>query len=133
MTHLPLPILVADQDDVSRNRLAEVLAGEGFHPLPVRTGGEAVEVVRNTLVAVTILDVALPDFSGIEAFRLITDIRSGVPGIFLARDRSTNTMARLLDAGAYTVLGKPPRISVLVEALRGLASRFGSDGRFKNI
>ncbi len=133
MTHLPLPILVADQDDVSRNRLAEVLAGEGFHPLPARTGGEAVEVVRNTLVAVTILDVALPDFSGIEAFRLITDIRSGVPGIFLARDRSTSTMARLLDAGAYTVLGKPPRISVLVEALRGLASRFGSDGRFKNI
>lgn len=132
MTHISLPILVADQDDVSRNRLADVLAEEGFQPLPARTGGEAVELVRNRVVAVTILDVALPDFSGIEAFRLITDIRSGVPGIFLARDRSTSTMARLLDAGAYTVLGKPPRIAVLMEALRGLASRFNSDGRFKN-
>ncbi len=123
MTALSLPILVADQDDASRNRLAGVLRGEGYEPVPVRTGGEAVEVVRNRVVSITILDVLLPDFSGIEAFRMINAVRVGVAGIFLARKRSKDMLVRLLEAGAYTVLQKPPRTEALMEAVRGCASR----------
>ncbi|MHC4340053.1 MAG: response regulator [Planctomycetota bacterium] len=118
-----LPILVADQDEQSRNRLAHILEGEGFRPLPVRTGGEAVEVVRKSVVAITILDVLLPDLTGIETFELITAVRGDVPGIFLARERSKDMLVRLLDAGAFTVLQKPPRIEVLLETVRRLASR----------
>jgi DNA-binding response OmpR family regulator len=119
----PLPILVADQDDTSRNRLAHVLEEEGFCPFPARTGGEAVEVVRTRVVAITILDVLLPDLTGLETFALITSLRGSVPGIFLARERSKEMLVRLLDAGAYTVLQKPPRDEVLLETVRRLASR----------
>jgi DNA-binding response OmpR family regulator len=125
-----LPILLADQDDHSRNRLAGVLRDEGFETLPARTGGEAVEVVRTRLVGITILDVALPDLSGIETFELISSVRRGVPGIFMARERSKETLARLLDAGAFTVLHKPPSIAVLLEAVRRLASRITKDRPF---
>ena len=118
-----LPILVVDQDDASRNRLADALAGEGFSPLPVRTGTEAVEVVRNRVVAISIMDVLLPDLSGIETYELITSVRGEVPGIFLARERSKETLVRLLDAGAYTVLGKPPRMEWLLDAVRELSGR----------
>jgi DNA-binding response OmpR family regulator len=89
----------------------------------VRTGGEAVEVIRKRVVPITILDVLLPDFSGIEAFRLISAVRAGVAGIFLARERSKDTLVRLLEAGAYTVLQKPPRTEALMEAVRGCESR----------
>ena len=124
-----LPILVADQDEQSRNRLTRVLEGEGFRPLPVRTGGEAVEVVRRSVVAITILDVLLPDLTGIETFELITSVRGEVQGIFLARERSKDMLVRLLDAGAFTVLHKPPRIEVLLETVRRLASRIAKDQR----
>ncbi|MGH7162269.1 MAG: response regulator [Planctomycetota bacterium] len=126
----PLPILVADQEDVSRNRLIEVLAGRGFEPLPVRTGSEAVEVARNRIVAITILDVLLPDLSGIETFRLIASVHGGVQGIFLARERSKDTLVRLLDAGAYTVLQKPPHADVLLDAVRALVSRIAARDRW---
>jgi len=124
-----LPILVADQDEQSRNRLTQVLEGEGFRPLPASTGGEAVEVVRKSVVAITILDVLLPDLTGIETFKLITSVRGEVPGIFLARERSKDTLVRLLDAGAFTVLQKPPRIKVLLETVRRLALRIDKDQR----
>ena len=124
-----LPILLADQDDHSRNRLAGVLRDEGFETLPARTGGEAVEVARARLVGITILDVTLPDLSGIETFELIGSVRRGVEGIFMARERSKETLARLLEAGAYTVLQKPPRVAMLLEAVRRLASRIGNEDK----
>jgi DNA-binding response OmpR family regulator len=114
---------VADEDDASRNRLAHVLRGEGFLTLGARTGREAVEVVESRVVSITILDVELPDLSGIETFELITSVRGGVRGIFLARERSKDVLARLLDAGAYTVLQKPPEAEVLLDTVRRLKSR----------
>ena len=122
-----LPILLADQDDNSRNRLAGVLRNEGFETLPARTGGEAVDVVRARLVGITILDVALPDLSGIETFELISSVRRGVAGIFMARERSKETLARLLEAGAFTVLQKPPRVETLIDAVRRLSFRIGNE------
>jgi len=127
MTESPLPILVADQEDQSRNRLIEVLRNGGFQPLGARTGGEAVAVVSRRVVPITILDVFLPDLSGIETFRLINRCRGGVLGIFLARERSRDTLVRLLEAGAYTVLEKPPGLRGLLAAVRGAASRLGTD------
>ena len=126
----PLPILVADQEATSRNRLADVLRGEGFDPLPARTGAEAVDLANRRVVAITILDVLLPDLSGMETFELISSRRAGVQGIFLARETRKDTMERLLEAGAYTVLEKPPRMDWLLEALRRLKARItGQDQR----
>lgn len=125
----PSSILVADQDASSRNRLTEALRGEGFDPLAARTGGEAVELARNRVVSITILDVLLPDLSGIETFQLITSVRDGVQGIFLARERSKDTLVRLLEAGAYTVLPKPPRMDWLLDAVRRLSERIVKEDR----
>ena len=121
------PVLVADQDTSSRNRLAEVLRDDGFEALPVRTGAEAVEVARSRVVSITILDVLLPDLTGLETFELITSLRRGVQGIFLARERTKETLVRLLDAGAYTVLQKPPRMDWLLDAVRRLSERIKND------
>ncbi|MHC4138060.1 MAG: response regulator [Planctomycetota bacterium] len=125
----PFPILVADQEASSRNRLTEVLREEGFDPLPARTGGEAVELARNRVVSITILDVLLPDLSGIETFQLITSVRDGVQGIFLARERTKDILVRLLEAGAYTVLQKPPRLDWLLDAVRRLSARIEKEDR----
>jgi DNA-binding response OmpR family regulator len=119
----PSPILVADQDDRSRNRLTAVLRDEGFDALPARSGGEAVELARDRVVAITILDVMLPDLSGLETFELIASTHNRVQGIFLTRERSKDTLVRLLDAGAFTVLHKPPRLDWLLQAVWRLEAR----------
>jgi DNA-binding response OmpR family regulator len=129
MPTAPHSILVADQEEESRNRLADALRDGGFEPLSARTGGEAVEVVRRRVVAITILDVFLPDLTGLETFELITSVRGNVRGIFLARERTKETLVRLLDAGAFTVLQKPPEVEVLLEAVRRLTARIDREDR----
>jgi len=125
----PYSVLVADQEASSRNRLTDALREEGFDPLSARTGGEAVELARNRVVSITILDVLLPDLSGIETFQLIASVRGGVQGIFLARERTKDTLVRLLEAGAYTVLQKPPRLDWLLDAVRRLSERIEKEDR----
>ena len=127
MVRLATSILVADQERGTRSRLTRALRREGYAALPASTGAEAVEVARNTAVRITILDVLLPDLSGIETFELITGFRE-VEGIFLARERTKETLVRLLDAGAFTVLDKPPRLDWLLQAVRRLDERLGNDG-----
>ena len=127
MATLPRSILVADEDDQSRNRLTSALRNEGFTAFGARSGAEAVEVVRNRGVGISILDSHLNDLTGIETFRLITSLYEGVEAIFLSRERSKDTLVRLLDAGVYTVLNKPPRLDVLLRAVHELAGRFGWD------
>jgi two-component system response regulator HydG len=119
-------ILVADQESDSRSRLTRALRREGYETLLASTGAEALELARSPLVRITILDVLLPDLSGIDTFELISGFRE-VEGIFLARERTKETMVRLLDAGAYTVLDKPPRLDWLLEAVRLLDRRLGSE------
>lgn len=119
-------ILVADQERDTRSRLTRALRREGYEALPASTGAEAVEIARSPLVRITILDVLLPDLSGIETFELISGFRE-VEGIFLTRERTKETMVRLLDAGAFTVLDKPPRLDWLLEAVRRLARRLDSE------
>ncbi|MFQ5844111.1 MAG: response regulator [Planctomycetota bacterium] len=129
MATQPRPVLVADRDDRTRNRLTEALRREGFDALGARTGGEAVEVARNRVVAISVLDWALPDLSGIETYRLITSLYDGVEAIFLSQERSKDTLVRLLDEGVFTVLHKPPRIDVFLRAVHELDSRLGREER----
>lgn len=126
MVRATTSILVADQESDSRSRLTRALRREGYEALPASTGAEAVELARSCAVRITILDVLLPDLSGIETFELITGFRE-VEGIFLARERTKETLVRLLDAGAFTVLDKPPRLDWLLEAVRRLDLRLLND------
>jgi DNA-binding response OmpR family regulator len=120
-------ILVADQESGTRSRLTRALRREGYEALPASTGAEAVELARSRAVTITILDVLLPDLSGIDTFELITGFRE-VEGIFLTRERTKETLVRLLDAGAFTVLDKPPRLDWLLEAVRRLDEKLGRAG-----
>ena len=122
MVRATTSILVADQESDTRSRLIRALRREGYEALPASTGAEAVELARSSAVRIMILDVLLPDLSGIETFELITGFRE-VEGIFLARERTKETLVRLLDAGAFTVLDKPPRLDWLLEAVRRLDER----------
>jgi DNA-binding response OmpR family regulator len=101
-------ILVADQERDTRSRLTRALRREGYEALGASTGEEAVELARSRAVQITILDVLLPDLSGIETFELIAGIRE-VEGIFLARERRKETLVRLRPASWERIVRKRGR------------------------
>jgi two-component system KDP operon response regulator KdpE len=117
MTGVPLVVLVIDDEPqirrVVRNALrADALASNGdeappaVRALEAATGREGIDLAAAELPGLVILDLGLPDLTGIAVCR---EIRrwSGAPIIVLSARHEDTEKAALLDAGADDYMTKP--------------------------
>jgi two-component system KDP operon response regulator KdpE len=110
-------ILVVDDEAQLRRVLRATLVSKGYEVWDARTGEEALEVVRSERFDLVLLDINLPDMTGIEVCRAM---RAGfdVAIIMLtARDGEKDKVAAL-DAGANDYLTKPFDVMELLARVR---------------
>lgn len=79
----PLRILNIDDDEPARYVKSRILSQAGYEVVEARTGLEGLAIAREAQVHMALIDVKLPDLSGLDLCRLIkTDPRSrGIPVI----------------------------------------------------
>ena len=70
-----------------------------------------------------ILDVNLPDLSGLDIQQRITDGKSSTPIIFITGYGDIPTSVRAMKAGAAEFLTKPLNDKILIEAIRSAVLR----------
>jgi CheY-like chemotaxis protein len=107
MTMMVHPVLVVDDDQPTREALAELLTTEGYAVMTAGNGQEALERLREVQPGVILLDYAMPVMDG-RAFREAqkTDPRSAdIPVILLTAHHLTAFAERSINALA--VLQKP--------------------------
>jgi CheY-like chemotaxis protein len=63
-----LTLLIGDDDSAVRECVAELVVGRGFHVLLASSGSESLHLLLSRVVDLTILDVHMPDMTGIEVF-----------------------------------------------------------------
>jgi two-component system cell cycle response regulator len=109
-------IVVADDEPVNRELIQRLLAREGYHVLTARNGREAVELARESLPDLVILDVMMPEMDGMEACRLIKeDERThDIPVIFLSAHGETEMKVSGLGLGADDYISKPFEVEELI-------------------
>src|SRR5438552_13404250 len=81
------------------------------------TAGEGLQRARHCLPDVIILDVQLPDMSGLEAMRHFREADPRCPVIFITGKSTTDTAIEAMKLGAFEYLLKPlelPRLRQLV-------------------
>ena len=67
-------VLVVNNDPAVRDMLANLLSGEGFHVALAESGAEAMKVAANAPFDTAIVDLFLPDFSGVEFKRRLARV-----------------------------------------------------------
>ncbi len=119
-TTAPAPplILIAANPEHS---LASVFTGRPYAVVQVHTGTLAVEWVGDVRPDMIILDVDLPDMSGVDACRLLhSDLRIGhtVPTLILAPNKPTpEQRVAALRAGVWDFISYPPDPAELLLSL----------------
>jgi two-component system nitrogen regulation response regulator GlnG len=86
--------------------------------LTASTSAEGIEAVVRDRPDVVILDIDLPDASGLETFRRVHEIDTRIPVIFITGHGTTATAIEAMRLGAYEYLLKPlelDQLSDLVE------------------
>jgi two-component system catabolic regulation response regulator CreB len=117
-------ILVVEDEQAIAESIAYALRTEGFDPVHVVLGGEAIEQVRQSAPALVILDVGLPDLSGFEVCRTMRQF-SDVPVIFLTARSDEIDRVVGLEIGADDYVTKPFSPRELVARVRVVLRRLG--------
>ena len=115
-------ILVVEDEPTLRETLAENLELEGFRVVVAADGREALDRFRQTQPDLVVLDVMLPELSGIEVCREIRR-ESGVPILMLTARGSELDKVVGLELGADDYVTKPFGLRELLARIRALLRR----------
>ena len=112
-------ILIVEDDARLRSVLMTELQANGYEPLPVGSGEEALSVARREKPSIILLDVALPCIDGWETLRRLRADRatSAIPVVMLTASSGTDDIIRGYASGATYYVPKPYDLK---ELLRGL-------------
>jgi DNA-binding response OmpR family regulator len=115
-------ILVVDDEPVLRETLAEALDADGFRVVTAADGREALSRFREHQPDLVVLDLMLPELSGIEVCRIIR-AESGVPIVMLTAKTSELDKVVGLELGADDYVTKPFSLRELSARIRALLRR----------
>jgi len=110
-------VLIADDDPGIRESLGDFLGRRGWETHLAEDGGMAVAVIRVRVVAVALVDMRMPDMTGLEALREMHRWVSPLPVIAMTADRDRWVREEVLAAGAFDLLWKPLRLDEVTRAL----------------
>jgi DNA-binding response OmpR family regulator len=102
-------ILLVEDDENVRFAMAALLAQEGYQVLTAATAHDALGVMRtpSSPIDVVLLDVHLPDASGIDICARLCELHPGTPVIVCTGEATPEEAAELLRLGARRYLQKP--------------------------
>jgi two-component system KDP operon response regulator KdpE len=115
-------ILLVDDDMVLLKTLSMNLRARGYDVLTADSGETALKLARTEAPDVAILDLGLPDISGMDVLR---DIRtwSAVPVVVLSARHGSDDKVEALDLGADDYVTKPFGIEELLARVRAAVRR----------
>jgi DNA-binding NtrC family response regulator len=111
-------ILIIDDDRQLGQSFAKILGQEGYSPANAYNGREGIEMVQSSLPSLVVLDIRLPDMSGLEVFAVIHELFPKLPVIIITAFGSTETAIGAIKQGAYDFIYKPfdvPQMLALIE------------------
>ena len=115
------PVLVVDDDAVSRHVLIQTLSSAGLVPVAVSDGNEALDWLSRETPSLILLDLVLP---GTDGFSVLRHIRADsklaeVPVVVLTALDADEDISKIFAEGADDYVHKPFRPTELVARLRG--------------
>ncbi|MFO0842898.1 MAG: response regulator [Gemmataceae bacterium] len=121
-------ILVADDDQPSREALRDILTPAGFRTTVAASGEEAVDIVMAQPIHLVVLDMHMPTLTGVETLRLVRQINSRLPAILVTADANETVVRAAIQAQFFSVLPKPVSKHLLLYTLvKALARVYGTD------
>jgi DNA-binding NarL/FixJ family response regulator len=117
-----MDLVLVDDHEALREGLSDLLGRRGFETLGIAsTVAEALEVMRQVVPDVTIVDVQLPDGSGLDLTRQLLRDHPDLTVMIYTGVQDAGTLAEALDCGAKGFALKVGGVTKLIQGLRLLA------------
>lgn len=121
--HEPPTVFVIDDDPSIRSGVRSLIASVGLRVLTFESAGDFLRSPRPDAPACLVLDVRLPDLSGLDLQRELLESDIHIPIIFITGHGDIPMTVDAMKAGAVEFLTKPFRGQTLLEAVQGAIAR----------
>ena len=119
---MPKRILVVEDNDLNRKLFCDVLKANGFEVVPVADGDNVLPTARKFKPDGVVLDIQLPNVSGLDLIAAFHADRAlkGIPILAVTAYAGKGDEEKIRSAGARDYLAKPVSISPFMAAVRAL-------------
>src|SRR5947207_607845 len=111
-------ILIVDDDAAQRSLLDSFLQSQGFDTVPVASGKEALEALRDGDFSMMISDVRMPGISGLETLRQARQEHTVLPVLLVTAYADIREAVGAMRDGAVNYLAKPIDLDELLASVR---------------
>ena len=116
-------VFVVDDDITVRESLKALIEASGWQAETFASAKEFLARPRTQMPSCLVLDVFLPDFSGLDLQKRVAGDRPDMPVIFITGCGDVSMSVQAMKAGAIEFLTKPFRNDVLMDAVRQALER----------
>jgi two-component system, cell cycle response regulator DivK len=126
MTHYPKRILVVEDNKLDMRLLKDILEGSRYETLQAADGLEAIDLAFASLPDLILLDIQLPEISGLEVSRRLKgDDRSRrIPIVAVTAFAMGWHEREALDSGCDAYISKPISVLGFLNTVESFLSRF---------
>lgn len=113
-------ILIVEDDPAARKLLTDLLVFNGFAPVAVGSGEEALPVAVADRPALVVLDIGLPGIDGWETLRRLQSINATakIPVVMVTAFDAVEDLIRGYSSGVSYYIAKPYQQEELIRGLR---------------
>ena len=100
-------VLIVDDEPSIIQSLQGILTDEGFEVMAADAGLKALDIIKETIPDIVLLDIWMPDIDGIETLERIRELYPGLQVIMISGHGTIETAVRATKLGAYDFIEKP--------------------------
>ena len=111
-------LLIIDDDEYMLETLGDILQEKGYRIEAARTGEEAIMKAREHFFNVALIDVKLPDVTGIEVLRTFKEKYPARMNIIITANATLQNAVDALNLGANAYITKPIDHEILDQMIK---------------
>ncbi len=111
-------ILIVEDDANTLSGLIEILRDEGYDVVGVKTGKEALKILKNDYFDILLTDLRLPDIDGLEIYESTRGFNTNMKTIVMTAFSSVKEAVEAMKKGVYEYLTKPLNLDELFLTLK---------------
>ena len=115
-------ILIVEDNELNMKLFNDLLETSGYETRQTREGLKAISIARKFLPDLILMDIQLPEVSGLEVAKWIKDDDnlSNIPIVAITAFAMKGDQERILDGGCEAYLSKPISISTFLDTIGNL-------------